>query len=52
MCKGFAVGRGIFFDPARRWLGGGLDDAGLVTAVQVGLTGMLEAYLTGKEDGR
>jgi 5-dehydro-2-deoxygluconokinase len=33
MVKGFAVGRGIFADPARRWLAGDLTDDGLVGEV-------------------
>ncbi|PWG64954.1 bifunctional 5-dehydro-2-deoxygluconokinase/5-dehydro-2-deoxyphosphogluconate aldolase [Spiribacter halobius] len=32
-CRGFAVGRSIFGEPARKWLAGELDDAGLVAAV-------------------
>ena len=33
MVKGFAVGRGIFVDPARRWMSGELSDDGLVDSV-------------------
>jgi 5-dehydro-2-deoxygluconokinase len=29
-CRGFAVGRSIFMEPARAWLRGEIDDAGLV----------------------
>lgn len=29
-CRGFAVGRSIFVDPARAWLRGDIDDAGLI----------------------
>lgn len=31
--KGFAVGRSIFGDPARQWLAGVIDDAGLIAQV-------------------
>ncbi len=30
-CRGFAVGRSLFLEPARAWLLGGIDDATLVT---------------------
>jgi 5-dehydro-2-deoxygluconokinase len=32
-CKGFAVGRSIFAEPARRWLAGDIDDDRVVTEV-------------------
>ena len=32
-CKGFAVGRSIFMDAARRWFGGACDDAQVVREV-------------------
>ncbi len=33
VCKGFAIGRSIFAEPAAAWFQGRLDDAGVVTAV-------------------
>ena len=33
LCRGFAIGRSIYGEPARRWLAGGLDDEELVSAV-------------------
>jgi 5-dehydro-2-deoxygluconokinase len=33
VCKGFAVGRSIFMDAARRWFAGGCDDAQVVQEV-------------------
>jgi 5-dehydro-2-deoxygluconokinase len=33
LCKGFAVGRSIFMDAARRWFGGACDDAQVVREV-------------------
>ena len=34
LCRGFAVGRTIFQEPSRRWLGGALDDDALVAAIR------------------
>lgn len=33
LCRGFAIGRSIYGDPARRWLAGEVDDADLVSSV-------------------
>jgi 5-dehydro-2-deoxygluconokinase len=33
VCKGFAVGRSIFMDAARRWFSGACDDAQVVREV-------------------
>jgi len=33
VCKGFAVGRSIFAEPATAWFAGRIDDAAVVTAV-------------------
>jgi 5-dehydro-2-deoxygluconokinase len=33
LCKGFAVGRGIFLGPAEAWFAGEADDAATVEAV-------------------
>jgi 5-dehydro-2-deoxygluconokinase len=33
-CRGFAVGRTIFEEPARRWLAGAIDDGTLIREVR------------------
>jgi 5-dehydro-2-deoxygluconokinase len=33
LCRGFAIGRSIYGEPARRWLAGEIDDEGLVSSV-------------------
>jgi len=43
-CRGFAVGRTIFHDPARAWLLGTLDDAGLVGAVRRNFETLIDAW--------
>jgi 5-dehydro-2-deoxygluconokinase len=37
-CRGFAVGRSIFMEPARAWLRGEIDDAGLIARTVDSLT--------------
>lgn len=46
-CRGFAVGRSIFFEPADRWLAGRARDEDLVAAVSEGLCEMVDAYASG-----
>jgi 5-dehydro-2-deoxygluconokinase len=43
-CRGFAVGRTIFHEPARAWLAGATDDAGLVTGVRANFEALIEAW--------
>jgi len=43
-CRGFAVGRTIFHEPARAWLAGAIDDAGLVTGVRANFEALIEAW--------
>jgi 5-dehydro-2-deoxygluconokinase len=43
-CKGFAVGRTLFRDPARRWLTGEIDDGGLVRSAQGNFVSLIEAW--------
>jgi len=43
-CRGFAVGRTIFHDPARAWLTGALDDAGLVAGVRRNFEALIDAW--------
>ncbi|MDQ3590510.1 MAG: DUF2090 domain-containing protein, partial [Actinomycetota bacterium] len=33
LCNGFAIGRSIYGDPARRWLGGEIEDEELISSV-------------------
>ena len=42
--RGFAVGRTIFAGPARSWLAGALDDAGLVDAAASTMGRMIQAW--------
>ena len=43
-CRGFAVGRTIFHDPARGWLADELDDAGLITGVRRNFEALIDAW--------
>jgi 5-dehydro-2-deoxygluconokinase len=42
--KGFAVGRTIFYDVAREWMAGAIDDAAAVEALQQRLATLVEAW--------
>ena len=42
--KGFAVGRTIFHDPARAWLGGEIDDAEAVRRLTANFSRLVEAW--------
>jgi 5-dehydro-2-deoxygluconokinase len=50
-CRGFAVGRTIFHEPARAWLAGAIDDAGLVTGVRANFEALIDAW-TDARSGR
>jgi 5-dehydro-2-deoxygluconokinase len=43
-CRGFAVGRTIFGDPARRWLANGIGDAALIAAVRANYEALIRAW--------
>ena len=43
-CRGFAVGRTIFHEPARAWLAGTIDDAALVARVRDNFAGLITAW--------
>ena len=43
-CKGFAVGRTIFHDPARAWLAGEIDDAALKARVRATYEALIDAW--------
>lgn len=48
--KGFAVGRSIFAQPARRWFAGELTDDQFVDAVDNAYTRFISAWYENKED--
>jgi 5-dehydro-2-deoxygluconokinase len=48
-CRGFAVGRTIFGEPARLWLAGEIDDTGLVAAVRMNFESLIDAWREAKE---
>ena len=43
-CRGFAVGRTIFGEPARAWLAGAIDDDSLVAAVRRNFEALIDAW--------
>ncbi len=43
-CRGFAVGRTIFGEPARAWLANTINDAGLVAAVRGNFEALIDAW--------
>jgi 5-dehydro-2-deoxygluconokinase len=43
-CRGFAVGRTIFGDPARSWLAGAIDDRELVAGVRRNFETLIDAW--------
>jgi 5-dehydro-2-deoxygluconokinase len=45
MCRGFAVGRTIFHEPARAWLAGAIDDGDLVTGVRANFEALIDAWM-------
>jgi 5-dehydro-2-deoxygluconokinase len=43
-CRGFAVGRTIFGEPAKAWLANAIDDAGLVVGVRQNFESLIDAW--------
>ena len=43
-CRGFAVGRTIFHEPAAAWLAGTIDDAGLVHQVRANFEALIDLW--------
>ncbi|WP_321889466.1 bifunctional 5-dehydro-2-deoxygluconokinase/5-dehydro-2-deoxyphosphogluconate aldolase [Paraburkholderia bannensis] len=43
-CRGFTVGRTIFFEPSRAWLEGKLDDRGLINAVRANFEALIRLW--------
>jgi 5-dehydro-2-deoxygluconokinase len=50
-CRGFAVGRTIFQEPARHWLAGAFDDRALVAAVRAGYETLIRAWRDARGGG-
>jgi 5-dehydro-2-deoxygluconokinase len=48
--KGFAVGRTIFYDVARQWLGGAIDDEAAISAMASRLATLVEAWRTARQE--
>jgi 5-dehydro-2-deoxygluconokinase len=44
MCRGFAVGRTIFHEPARAWLAGAIDDGELVKGARANFEALIDAW--------
>jgi 5-dehydro-2-deoxygluconokinase len=51
-CRGFAVGRTIFGDPARAWLANAIDDAGLIAGVRNNFEALIDAWTAARKGGR
>lgn len=51
-CRGFAVGRTIFQEPARKWLAGASDDAALRDAIRANFEGLIDAWQNGRRAER
>jgi 5-dehydro-2-deoxygluconokinase len=50
-CRGFAVGRTLWADPARAWLAGSIDDATLVARVAANFADLIAAWRKGRQAG-
>jgi 5-dehydro-2-deoxygluconokinase len=50
-CRGFAVGRTIFHDPARAWLGRAIDDAALKSRVRRNFEALIDAWRATRNAG-
>lgn len=48
-CRGFAVGRTIFAEPAKAWLAGDLDDAGLIASARAAFERMIALWRDGRQ---
>jgi 5-dehydro-2-deoxygluconokinase len=49
-CRGFAVGRTIFHDASLAWLGGDVDDAGLVAGVRGNFEALIDAWTAARPE--
>jgi len=50
-CRGFAVGRTIFLEPARQWLAGAIDDRALVAGVRAHYETLIHAWRDARGGG-
>ncbi|HYQ99358.1 MAG TPA: 5-dehydro-2-deoxygluconokinase [Casimicrobiaceae bacterium] len=50
-CRGFAVGRTIFGEPARAWLANAVDDDGLVAGVRKNFEALIDAWRGARREG-
>jgi 5-dehydro-2-deoxygluconokinase len=50
-CRGFAVGRTIFHDPARAWLAGEIDDAALKQRTRATYEALIDAWFEARATG-
>ncbi len=48
--RGFAVGRTIFGEPARAWLAGAIDDAGLIAGVRTNYEALIDAWIEARQE--
>lgn len=44
LCKGFAIGRSIFWKPSEQWLAGEIDDEGCIRAVSAAYRGIIDLW--------
>jgi 5-dehydro-2-deoxygluconokinase len=44
-CRGFAVGRTIFHEPAAQWLAGAIDDAALKSAIRANFDALIDRWV-------
>ena len=51
-CRGFAVGRTLWADPARAWLSGAIGDAALMTQVAANFAELIDAWPKGQASGK
>jgi 5-dehydro-2-deoxygluconokinase len=51
-CRGFAVGRTIFHEPAHQWLAGQIDDAALIAAVRQRYEQLIAAWREARRAGK
>ena len=51
-CRGFAVGRTLWADPARAWLSGEIDDAALVAQVATNFAELIDAWPKRQASGK
>ena len=48
-CRGFAVGRTLFQQPATQWLAGAIDDDALIAAIRGNFETLIDAWRASRE---